>query len=267
MPTAASILYDRLKSPEGQAKIKVSKSINNSYVGLADILDNKGFSPEQRAIYSNILNRNLGLQAEQAGLSLGRRAAAQGIGGTGLANAGLGQVQSGLLAAQQQGEQDINEAGFKAYQQALQTGIGLAEAEKQRQFEKSQQPGFLESLFSNALPVAGYALGNKLSSREFKTDIKPMDTRALLDAVENLDVKKFRYKPGIEDSGAKEQMGVIAEDTPTPIASADHKSVDMSQLLMALVGAVQSLSSDLDLVRKFAGSVKEIRKIESNQYA
>lgn len=267
MPYATEKLRDYLRSPEGQAKIKAGKSIGNSYAGLADILDNKGFSPEQRAIYSNILNRNLGLQAEQAGLGLGRKAAAQGISGTGLANAGLGQVQSGLLAAQQQGEQGINEAGFRAYQQALQTGLGLAEAERQRQFEKSQQPGFFESLVSNALPVAGYAFGNMLSSREFKTDIKPMDTRALLDAVEKLDVKKFRYKPGIEDGGAQEQMGVIAEDTPTPIASTDHKSVDMSQLLMALVGAVQSLSSDLDLVRKFAGSVKEIRKIESGQYA
>lgn len=141
MPTAASILYDRLKSPEGQARLAAGKTIANSYSGLADIINAGGLTPQQRAMFSAAMNHNLGLQAEQAGLGLGRRAAAQGIGGTGLANAGLGQVQSGLLSAQQQGEEALNEKSLQMYMDALQTALGITEREKDRQAQKDAQNG------------------------------------------------------------------------------------------------------------------------------
>lgn len=175
MPYATEKLQDYLRTPEGQAKLAAGKTIMNSYAGLADIINAGGLTPQQRAMFSATLNRNLGLQAEQAGLGLGRRAAAQGIGGTGLANAGLGQVQSGVLSAQQQGEEALNEKSLQMYMNALQTALGLNEAEKNRQMQKEAQKssGFgFDDILSTGLglisgPFAEKA-GNDLYNYLFK---------------------------------------------------------------------------------------------------
>ena len=176
MPTAASILYDRLKSPEGQARLAAGKTIGNSYTGLANIINAGGLTPEQRAMFSATMNRNLGLQAEQAGLGLGRRAAAQGIGGTGLANAGLGQIQSGLLSAQQQGEEGLNEKSLQMYMNALQTALGLSEREKDRQMQKEAQgsAGFgLDDILGTGLGLMAGPFAEKAGSSLYDYFFKP----------------------------------------------------------------------------------------------
>ena len=159
MSTGASQLYDYLKSPEGQAKLAAGKTIANSYSGLADIINAGGLTPQQRAMFSAAMNRNLGLQAEQAGLGLGRRAAAQGIGGTGLANAGLGQVQSGLLSALQQGNEGIDQQSLDLYRSALQSALGIAEAEKNRQFDSEEARKKRTGLAGLAGGIAGSFFG------------------------------------------------------------------------------------------------------------
>lgn len=130
-----------------------------AYGGIGDILSAGGLTPQQRAMLSATLNRSLGMQSEQAGLGLGRRAAAQGIGGTGLANAGLGQVQSGLLSALQQGNEGIDKQSLDLYRSALQSALGIAEAEKNRQFESEEARKKRTGLAGLAGGIAGSFFG------------------------------------------------------------------------------------------------------------
>lgn len=127
--------------------------------GLWNIINSQGFTPEQRAMFSATMNRNLGLQAEQAGQGLGRRFAQQGISGTGLANSALGQVQSGLLGAQQQGESDLNKMGFDLYQNALQSGLSQNQffrdlISRERNAAKDRKWAVFKTIFGGARDTA-----------------------------------------------------------------------------------------------------------------
>lgn len=135
--------------------------------GLADILNAQGLTPQQRAMMSATMNRNLGLQAEQGGLGLGRRAAAQGISGTGLANAGLGQIQSGLLSALQQGEEGINQQSVDLYRSAIQSALGITEAEKNRKFQENQQEKQKPNVFGALAGLVGGPLGELVVDQIF----------------------------------------------------------------------------------------------------
>jgi hypothetical protein len=155
----------------GLLQQNVSKA---AYGGLGDILSSGGMTPQQRAMLSATMSRSLGAQAQQAGLGLGRRAAAQGIGGTGLANAGLGQIQSGLLSAQQQGEEGINQQSLDLYRSALQSALGIAESDKDRKAREEQQKagrtgfgGLLGGVAGSFLGPLGGAFGKYLGDELF----------------------------------------------------------------------------------------------------
>ena len=135
--------------------------------GLADILNAQGLTPQQRAMMSATMSRSLGAQAEQGGLGLGRRAAAQGISGTGLANAGLGQIQSGLLSAMQQGEEGINQQSIDLYRSALQSALGITEAEKNRKFQENQQEKQKPNVFGTLAGLVGGPLGELVVDQIF----------------------------------------------------------------------------------------------------
>lgn len=142
--------------------------------GLGDILSAGGLTPQQRAMLSAAMNRQLGLQAEQAGQASQRRAAAQGISGTGLANAMQGNIFSGLLSAQQQGESALDKYSLDLYQNALQTLFGASEKDKAQRMQAAAQEGgglggFLGGaaglLTGSILGPAGEAIGGKLGSK------------------------------------------------------------------------------------------------------
>ena len=139
-----------------------------------DIVNAGGLTPQQRAMLSAAMNRQLGMQAEQAGQATERRSAAQGIAGTGLANAQYGNVLSGLLSAQQQGEQGLNEYGLNLYQNALRALLGETDVanERQAQLEANKGGGFgsflggLAGLTAGSiLGPAGSAFGSKLGTK------------------------------------------------------------------------------------------------------
>lgn len=133
--------------------------------GLWNIINAQGLTPQQRAMFSAAMNRNLGMQAEQAGQGLGRRFAAQGIAGTGLANSALGQIQSGLLEAQQEGEEGLNKMGLDLYQNALQSGLSQNQffrdlVSRERNAAKDRKSRVFSTIFGGARDVGeAYAGG------------------------------------------------------------------------------------------------------------
>lgn len=154
--------------------VPAMKVYANAESRLGDILNAGGLTPQQRAMLSAAMNRQLGLQAEAAGETAQRRAAAQGIAGTGIGNAMQGNVLSGLLAAQQEGEEGLNKYSLELYQNALQTLFGGLQRERDRQAQRyiadSQGTGlggFIGGLAGSFLGPLGSTVGAKLGDKLF----------------------------------------------------------------------------------------------------
>lgn len=151
-----------------------SKYLSQAVPKLGSIVESEGLTPAQRSMLSAAMQRSLGTQAEQAGQGLGRRAAAQGISGTGLANANLAQVQSGLLQALQQGDEGINQKSQDLYMSALQSLLGIGERDRDRNIamneaerqRKSNSFG-LDDFFGTALGLVGGPFAEKAGNKLF----------------------------------------------------------------------------------------------------
>lgn len=199
---------------------------------------------------------------QQMGAELGLQSALQnerlaGQGDTAFADAQRSQLAQAYANATSQGLTGLQIAGQNRAFQAAQALGGLQPTE----MSKGNAFDVIGDVANTVLPVFANKYA-KSSSIDFKENIAGTDPEAARQVLEGLDVKSFNYKPGIEDGGAQRQVGLIAENTPQPIATPDHRGVDISQLVMTMLSAMQSLSREIELVRRFAGSVKDIRKVE-----
>jgi hypothetical protein len=77
------------------------------------------------------------------------------------------------------------------------------------------------------------------SSIAYKENVKDFDGSAL-DIIKQLSVVLFNYKNSDES-----QIGLIAEDTPYPLADDEHKSINMSNLVGILLKGLQELAEKL----------------------
>jgi len=105
---------------------------------LKDIIASGGLTPQQRAMMTSAMSRQLGRAAEGEKEAMSRRIAAQGIGGTGLANAALSGAQGNLLSAYQQGLSNIEQTGMNSYLQAL---YALYNARQNKELAEMQKEG------------------------------------------------------------------------------------------------------------------------------
>lgn len=264
---AASLGATALKGIFGKRKPQLSHEQRIARQQYIDMINNQGYAAGEKSALTAQLNRNLGADLGLQGALQNERLA--GMGGTAFADAQRSGLAQAYANAQSQGLANIDIAGQNRAFQATQALSGLQPTE----MSKGNFFDVLGDVGGAAAPIFAYKYGQQPdknvvpSSEKFKTDIKPTNAKQLLEAVESLDVKKFRYKPGIGDNGQNEQLGLISEDTPEPIATPGHDGIDMQKLVMAMLGAIRGLSDEIELTKKFAGSVKEIRKIEKGQYA
>lgn len=80
------------------------------------------------------------------------------------------------------------------------------------------------------------------SSRAYKTDISvfgPEDYRMAAESLDRTDIVRFRYKTGREE--APEHIGVLAEQAPQDIVSADRKALNLSDAVAFLTATVKEL--------------------------
>ncbi len=73
------------------------------------------------------------------------------------------------------------------------------------------------------------------SSRELKTEIKPLDTQAALDAFHKLQPVSYEYK----NQKGENVVGFIAEDIPELVAMPSRKSLDSTEIVAVLTKVVQ----------------------------
>lgn len=83
------------------------------------------------------------------------------------------------------------------------------------------------------------------SSREYKTDIVPLQQEEyseILEKLEKMDVVHFKYKtePDVE------HIGMIAEDVPQEIASPDRKGIPTADAIAFLVAAVKAQQTKIE---------------------
>jgi Chaperone of endosialidase len=96
------------------------------------------------------------------------------------------------------------------------------------------------------------------SSRELKREITPLspaDCARMLDKVEAIEVCRYRYKSGGEDGPVK--LGMIAEDAPEEIRSADGKAIRMTDTVGMLLAAVKAQSQEIRELRAEIDLLKE----------
>lgn len=235
-------------------------------MGLLETIAGGGFMPGQRAQFEADASRQLGLQSATERALLNRRLAAT----PGTMDTGFGDALSQQFATGQQNAlagylSNLDQAGLDRQQQALAQLFGSEQASGER---RAQQKAAKTAAWSNAVSgitgAAGMYLGKKSSSVDFKKDIKDLDPDKLkqfLDSVNKIDLKQFRYKPGIEDGGASQHTGMLAEQAPSEVLSPDGKSIDMMDLISMLIGSIQTLSKEFDLYKRFASRKTEIDKI------
>lgn len=255
---AAAAGATALKGLFGKRKPQLSHEQRIARQQYIDMINNGGYAAGEKAALTAQMNRNLGADLGLQGALQNERLA--GMGGTAFADAQRSGLAQAYANAQSQGLANIDIAGQNRAFQATQALSGLQPTE----MSKGNFFDVLGDVGGAAAPALAYKYAN--SSKDFKTDVKPTSAKQLLEAVDNLDVKAYRYKPGIEDGGTQQRVGIMAEEAPPMLQSPDGKGIDMQNLVMTMLGAIQGLSKEISLVRAFAATTKEIRKIEK-QYA
>lgn len=90
------------------------------------------------------------------------------------------------------------------------------------------------------------------SSRKKKTNIQPLskqDYQGILKKVEEIEVVHFNFKDQ-NISGAKRNIGVIAEDSPDEITNLQKDAIDMSGYLGFLLAAVKAQNEQISILKK-----------------
>lgn len=122
---------------------------------LQQIVDARGLLPEQRRMFQEALNRQIGRQVSQAGQAFGRRAAAQGLTG-GLADVGLANIFGQGLQAQAAGQGRLAGLSLEQFQRALaalQRRNEMLRAEEQQR--RAQQFGLLGDIAGAGISLFG----------------------------------------------------------------------------------------------------------------
>ena len=101
------------------------------------------------------------------------------------------------------------------------------------------------------------------SSRELKTDIKPLDTQVALDAFHKLQPVSYEYK----SQRGEAVVGFIAEDVPELLAMPSRKSFDSAEVVAVLTKVVQEQDrrltekeTEIDVMKADIAELKEMKK-------
>lgn len=104
-----------------------------------------------------------------------------------------------------------------------------------------------QGIFGAMGTLAGMASGNPMSmmtmfsSKEFKTDKKPVKEGKSLGAIRQMPVEEWTYKPGIADEGR--HIGAYAEDFQKATGVGDGKTIDVPTAIGVTMGAIRDLDA------------------------
>lgn len=238
---------ERYRSPEyaaqqaAQAEGDVTKQYANQRSALAmDPLTNNPNNPQYAATQR-------GLAIAQAG----QTAAAGTTARTNAQNTGFN-VEAGIAG---RGDAKINQAIGAAGvggQLANQNYANQLQGWGMQQNFANQNSAGLGSLIGT---IGGIAAPFFLSSKKFKTDVKPY--KGGLDAVGGMKVKRWRYKEGTADGGEHEHIGPMAEDFHSATGVGTDKVIHVGDAIGTLMHAVQELHAKVQKLEKLRATKRE----------
>jgi len=101
------------------------------------------------------------------------------------------------------------------------------------------------------------------SSRELKTDIKPLDPKAAMDAFHKLQPVSYEYKA----QKGEPVVGFIAEDVPDLVAMPSRKSFDSAEVVAVLTSVVKQQEKQLKIqsekIAKLEAMQQRLTRVES----
>jgi hypothetical protein len=101
--------------------------------------------------------------------------------------------------------------------------------------------------------VSATGVWTNASSKEYKQEIRPLTEP--LAVLEQIKVYRYKYRP--EHGGdRRDRIGVIAEELPEEVASADHKGAPTAELVAL------SLAANRELLKKLTEQEAQIRRQE-----
>lgn len=240
----------------GKRKSELSEQQKYASEQYKRLIEGGGYLPGQRELQQQQLSRNIGAQSSlQKSLAAERLAATPGASDTAFGDATLSQYDIG---AQQALANAFAGMDIQAQQRVFEA-IGGVGGMQPTQISKGNVFDVLSDIGGAAAGPIGYGLGKKYSDRNLKKDIKGADNDKIAQLLNSLDLKNFKFKEPAEEGEEGEQLGLIAQEVPPPISNG--RMLDMNKLVMLLVGAVQKMSKDLELAKKFAGRRKEIESV------
>jgi hypothetical protein len=87
---------------------------------------------------------------------------------------------------------------------------------------------------------------NIFSSKKVKHDKRAVNDGAVLDAVNDMPVEKWRYRPGVDDGGAAPHIGPYAEDMQKKFGVGDGKTIRVMDAVGVSMAAIQGLTKKVD---------------------
>lgn len=174
----------------------------------------------------NLARRQVDAEAESKmanAINMGNSMAVNPATSMGLSN---GAIQAGGQAAQQ---------GY-----AQQSSILNAQYQNQSAAWQSNNQN-ITGLFGAAGSLAGMAM---LSSKDAKTDKKPMAEGEALGAMRKMPVEEWRYKEGMGDGGS--HIGTYAEDFQRATGKGDGKTINVVDAIGVTMGAIRDLDKKVE---------------------
>ena len=98
------------------------------------------------------------------------------------------------------------------------------------------------------------------SSRELKTDIKPLDPKAAMDAFHKLQPVSYEYKA----QKGEPVVGFIAEDVPDLVAMPSRKSFDSAEVVAVLTKVVQEQEKKIKELKAMQTRLEKVELLLNN---
>lgn len=228
--------------------------------GLMSLVAGGGYFPGEKQRLNALMSREIGARSALESQLLNERGANMpGGGSSGFSDNLYANVAANARNALGQYNLGLEEAGQQRRYGALSQLYGGEQAYNERRAaEKAQKRAAWTGIANN---IIGAATDYAASSIAYKKDVKPLigkkpGKQTMLAALKGLDLKKFKYKDGIEpEDDGKEHMGVIAEEAPEEIKSGPDK-IDLADTLFMTIGALRELSDKVDQLSGL-GALKE----------
>ena len=191
-------------------------------------------------------DRGLNMKYQAANLGRGNVATALNAIGTGNASSGSA---SGLMGAQN----NPMYAGFNGAMGGLQGQMSAINNQANMLNMGFQNQMAVQQADSQSMAGLGQVAGMAamaFSSEDYKKDKAPIKDGAALDAVNNMNVESWNYKPGIADGGSDRHVGTYAEEFKRETGMGNGKMLPLQDAMGITMKAVQDLDKKVTALMK-----------------